>query len=1044
MIGAAALQFRFLVITLAAVAMVVGILRLREMPVDVLPEYAAPYVEVQTESLGLSADEVESLITHNLEELLHGVPWLQTMRSQSVPGLSSIVLVFEPGTDIYRARQVVQERLTLAHMLPNVSSPPVVLQPLSATSRVMVVGLSSRQVSAIEMSVLSRWKIRPALMGVPGVANVSIWGQRERQLQVRVDPEWLRASGVTLDQVIRTTGDSLWVSPLSFLLSSTPGTGGWIDTPQQRLEVRHVLPIVSPQDLAKVPVYQSNLRLGDVADVVEDHQPLIGDAVRDTGPSLLLVIEKFPGANTVEVTRGLEATLDAMRPGLAGIQIDTTILRPASFIEAAVADLSRALLVGLGLVALALLALLLQLRVVLIGLIAIVLSFIAATLVLHLRGATLNAMTLAGLIVALGVVIDDAVIDGENIARRLRQHRHRSGVHSVAAVVLEASGEMRRPVMFAALITLLAVVPLFLFRGVSGALIQPLALSYALAVAASMVVALTVTPALTVLLLSSGAPAGADAPLTRRLHRGYEAVLARTLRTPRLAYAALVVLLAAGVAAVPFIGIPSLLPAFQERQLLIEWSGTPGTSHPAMTRIAAQATEELRTIPGVTNVGAHVGRALLGDEIVGINSAKIWVSIAPSADYERTLAAVTAVAERYPGLRGQVQGYVDKNLREALAGSSRDMVVRIFGPEWGKLRTTAQQVRDAVARVNGVVDPQVELPVEDPNVQVRVDLAKAQAHGVKPGDVRRAAATLVNGFNVGLLFEDQKIFDVVVWSTPETRDSLTDIRELLIDTPAGGHVRLGDVADIRIAPTLNTITREAVSRYIDVGFDVSGRDLAAVGGDVQQSLGDVSFPLEYHAELLGEYAARQTDQQRIAIAGLIVAIGAFLLLQAAFQSWRLAAMVFFTLPLSLVGGLVAAAVVGGGLLSLGSLVGLLTVLGIAARNGIVLIDRLRRLEEQDDSPSPPPRTPLVTRGATERLAPIAMTTLATALALLPLILFGGIPGQELWRPMAITILGGLITSAVVTLAVLPTLYLLVPPAVPVRVVPEPAIAPASA
>jgi Cu/Ag efflux pump CusA len=380
------MQFRLFVVALAIALVVVGIAQLGNMPVDALPEFAPPYVEVQTEALGLSASETEELVTLNQEELLNGTPWLQTIRSTTVAGLSSIILFFQPGTDIIRARQLVSERLGLAYALPNVAQPPAILQPMSATSRVMMVGLSSKQVSPIEMSVLARWTIRPALLSVPGVANVSIWGMRDRQLQVLVDPAKLRANHVTLDQIVATTGNALWVSPLSFLNASTPGSGGWIDSPQQRIEVRHVLPISSPKDLAQVNIEGTNLRLGDVAQVVENHQPLIGDNVLNNDPGLLFVIEKFPGANALDVSRGVEAKLDELRPGLSGIQIDTTIFRPASFIEMAINNLSRALLIGLLLLVLVLLAFHYHWRVALISLVTIPLSLLAAGLVLYLRG----------------------------------------------------------------------------------------------------------------------------------------------------------------------------------------------------------------------------------------------------------------------------------------------------------------------------------------------------------------------------------------------------------------------------------------------------------------------------------------------------------------------------------------------------------------------------------------------------------------------------------------------------------------------------------
>ncbi len=542
------------------------------MPVDVLPEYAPPYIEVQTEALGLSAAEVEELISLNLEELLNGTPWLQSIHSTSVPGLSQLVLYFKPGTDVIRARQLVAERLGLAYALPNVSQPPVILQPKSATSRVMMVSLSSRTVSPIKMSVLARWNIRPALLSVPGVANVAVWGMRDQQLQVLVDPKRLKAHNVTLDQVVATTGNALWVSPLSFLNASTPGSGGWVDTPQQRLEVRHVLPISSPKELSQVIVegtkHSAPLRLGDVASVVESHQPLIGDAILDRDPGLLIVIDKFPGANSLDVTRGVEAKLDALRPGLSGIQIDTTVFRPASFIEMAMGNLAAAWIIGFVLLLLVLGAFFLGWRTTLVSLVAIALSLVAAGLVLYLRGSTINTMVLAGLTIALAAIIDDAIVGVENVMRRLRQHRTEGSNRPVSSVILGATLEVRGPMVYATLVILLTVVPLFFLEGVLGSFFKPLALSYALALLASMVVALTLTPALCLILLSRAPLDRRESPLTQWLRRGYDRLLSRIIRSPRPAIATLCVVVLLGLVVAPTLG-ESLFPTFHERNLLV-------------------------------------------------------------------------------------------------------------------------------------------------------------------------------------------------------------------------------------------------------------------------------------------------------------------------------------------------------------------------------------------------------------------------------------------------------------------------------------------
>src|SRR6266581_2617264 len=941
------LKFRLLVVALAIATFSVGIIQLRSMPADALPEFAPPYVEVQTEAPGLSAPEVEELVTLNLEELLNGTPWLQSIRSTSVPGLSSITLIFQPGTDIIRARQLVSERLSLAYALPNVAQAPVILPPLSATSRVMMIGLSSKQVSAIEMSVLARWNIRPALLSVPGVANVAIWGMRDRQLQVLVDPEKLRAHHVTLDQIVSTTGNALCVSPLSFLNASTPGSGGWIDTPQQRLEVRHVLPISSPDDLAQVNVEGTKLRLGDVAAVVEDHQPLIGDDILDNGPGLLLVIEKFPGANTLEVTRGVEAKLNELQPGLSGIQIDTTIFRPASFIELAMGNLTWPLLIGFLLLVLVLLAFHYHWRTALISLVAIPISLVTAGLVFYLRGATLNMMVLAGLLIAVGIVVDDAISDVENIARRLRQQRREGSDRSTASVILEASLETRGAMIYATLIILLALLPVFLLNGVSGSFFQPLAVSYALALLASM------------------------------------------------------------------------LPAFKEPDVIIQWQGPPGTSYPEMARITTLASRELRSIPGVRNVAVNIGRAVLGDQVVDVNSAQFAVSVDPNADYDTTVAAIRKVAGGYPGIRSDVQTYLKATTRQVLTGSSDDIVVRIYGPDLGVLRRKAEEVKQALSGIEGTTNVHAELQVEQPQVDIQVDLAKAQRYGLKPGDVRRAVSTLVAGIEAGSLFEEQKVFQVVVWGTPNTRHSLSSIRELLIDTPSGKQVRLGDVADVRIVPTPNLIQHETVSRRIDVGLSVRERDPDAVVSDIKARLSAITFPLEYRAQVLGEYQERQADQKSLLLFGIAAALGVLLLLQAAFGSWRLAFLAFFTLPSALAGGALAA-FTAGGVISLASLLGLLAVFGIAARNGIMLIKHYQHLERHEGEPFGPG---LVLRGAQERLAPILMTALAAGLALVPLAISGDIPGQEIAHPMAIVILGGLVTSTLLNLFIVPSLYL---------------------
>ena len=1008
------IKFRLLVLALAAGAVVLGVTQLPKTSVEVLPDFTPPTVEVQTEALGLSASEVEQLITVPMEQdLLNGVAFLDDIRSQSVPGLSRILLVFEPGTNLFRARQVVAERLTQAHALPQVSRPPQMLQPLSSTSRVLMVGLSSKKVSALRMSVLARWSIAPRLVGVPGVANVSIWGQQDRQLQVQVNPEQLRARNVSLGQVIETTANSLWVSPLTFVEASTPGTGGFIDTPNQRLGIQHLSPISTPTDLAKVRVEDTpgrNLALGDVAKVVESHQPLIGDAVVNEGPGLLLVIEKFPEANSLEVTRGVEDAISAMQPGLPGMEFDTSVYRPASYLEHSIDNLTLALIIGLALVALVV-GLLFRWRTALISVVVIPLTLIVAALVLKAFGSTMNPIVLAGLAAALIFVIDDVIVDVENLARRLRQQPG----DSIAKTILAGALEIRRPALYATLIIGLSVLPVFFLERTAGAFFPDLAAAYLVAVAVSMIVALVVTPALAALLFSRGRADQPEPSLARWLQNTYESGLSRIVGRAPVAYVAGGALIVAALVAVPFLS-QSLLPTLKENALLVRWDGPPGASLPEMNRITARAGRELQSLAGVDEVGAHVGRAIAGDQVVGANAAELWVSIDSDADYDATVASIRRVVDGYPGLSRDVQTYSGDRVREVLTGTNEDVVVRMYGEDLKVLSAQAERVRNEVSGIDGMGGARVVLPVTEPTVEVQVDLRRAEEHGIKPGDVRRAATTLLSGIQVGSLFEQQKVFDVVVWGTPDIRNSLTDIRELLIDTPTGDHVRLQDVANVRIAPNPGVINRQNVSRYVDVAAGIGGRDRDQVVSDVQRSLDGMSFPIEYHAEVL---AADRQPTVRLFSVAIAAALGIFLLLQAFLGSWRLAALAFLSLPLALAGG-VLATLPGGGTLSFGSYIGLFAVFGFAARSSVLLFDRFRQLEQREGLPF---GAELVVRGARERFVPIVMTALATGLIFAAVLIVGGRPGYELLRPLAAVLVGGLLTSLVLTLVLLPILYL---------------------
>jgi CzcA family heavy metal efflux pump len=922
------LRLRIVVFVLAVVLIVAGLRAIEDTPLDVFPEFAPPLVEIQTEAPGLSTGEVESFVTVPLENAMNGVPKLRTLRSKSVLGLSSVVLIFSEGTDLMGARQIVQERLLrIASSLPAAAHPPVILSPLSSLSRVMKVGLTSKRLTQVELSTTAKWTIRPRLMSIPGVANVAIWGQRDRQLQVLVDPDRLRASNVTLTDVLTAAREGTAVS-----------AGGYLETAQQRLAIAHAPAVSNVDDLRQIVVRRDGaanvLRIGDVADVVEGFPPPIGDAVINQGEGLMLIVEKQRDGNTLQVTRDVEAALRALQSGMPDVVVDSTIFRPATFIEMSLRNLNQALLIGCLLVVLVLFVFLYDWRTALISTVAIPLSLIAAAIVLRYRGGTLDTMVIAGLIIALGEVVDDAIIDVENIVRRLRLNAAGGYPRSAFQVVLDASLEVRSAVVYGSLVVVLVFVPVFLLEGLAGSFFRPLALSYVLAILASLLVALIVTPALALMLLPKHLHER-EAPAVTGLKARYRRWLPGLIAAPMRAVGIVALSLTATAAAFPLLG-EEFLPNFQEYDFLMHWVEKPGTSLDAMRRVTVNAGRELLGVEGVRNMGAHIGRAEVADEVVGINFTELWISLDPSVDYRAKVAEIQSVVDGYPGLTRDLLTYLRERIKEVLTGASATIVVRTFGPNLTQLGTTAGDVARALADIDGVANLAVQQLTVVPQVEVRMRPEAAQIAGVTPGQVREALATLLRGTKVGEIYQDQTIFDAVVWSVPAVRSDLFAIKRLPIDTPGGGYVPLDAVADVSLAPTPNEITREGGSRRIDVTTNVSGRDLGAVAEDIQAALATVTFPEGYHSEVLGEYAAREASQNRILALGALSLLGILLVLHVDFGSTRLVALVALTLPFALIGG-VGAAFLSGGVLSLGSLVGFVTVLGIAARNGIMLV-----------------------------------------------------------------------------------------------------------
>jgi Cu/Ag efflux pump CusA len=1027
----ATLRFPVVVLGLILALVALGVPQVHDMAVDELPDYAPVSVEVQTESLGLSAVEVEQLITAPMEQLLlNGVPWLDDITSRSIPGLSSIAMVFEPGTDPLEARQVVQERLSQGRDLPKVAKAPVMLQPTSSASRVMMVRLDSTDLSPIEQSVLARWTVKPALMGVPGVANVAIWGEREQQMQVQVDPKRLADRGVAINQVVKTTANALWVSPLSFVRASTPGTGGFIDTPNQRLGVHHVLPINKPEELGTVslegddgkPVLGRSGRpvpLGDVVDVVEDHQPLIGDAVAGESQGLMLVIEKFPEANTLAVTENVEEALDALRPGLDGLTINTDVFRPATYLEKVLGTFSWLLAFCLLLVALAL-ALVHGWRLALVGLVTVPLSFLAATLVLQWRGEGFNQMLLAGLTVAAAAVIDDAVVTFDHIQRRLREE---GGWRRQVNVVVDAVSDVCRPLTVATLVMVAAALPVIYVghqSGLAGSFLRSTVLSYVLALVVSLVVSLVMAPLLAALLLRGRASMRGDSPLGRRMGSAYASALARTAARPTVLVAGFLVVALTGLAATPLL-TTDMRPGLKAPTLVVEWNATPGTSRTEMARITDRVADELRQVPGIREVGAHIGRAVTSDQVRNVDSGELWATIREGADYQETVGAAESVVTGYPGISAEVLTYGDERLRARGVGipEAKEVVARVYGQEADVIAEKADELRAAMSELDGVTGAVVEQIPQEAQLQVEVDLAVAQRFGLTPGEIRRTAATLVAGIEVGSLFEQQKVFQVIVVGVPSLRHDLSVVENLLIAAPDGRTVRLGDVANVTLVAEPTSIAHSSVSRYVDVVAQVDGRSVRDVAGDVERAVAAVDFPLDYHGEVVGDHEAASAERVRLgafAVAGLVLIL---LLMQAQLGSWRLAVLAYLGLPIALSGAILVV-VLTGSTLRMGALFGLVLLTGMYSRNVLGLFATYSRLVRGTGRR---PQLADVLAGSKERFLPTAATTAAVAAMMTPLVVLGDRPGLEILGPMAAAILGGLVTITFLSLFLLPVAYL---------------------
>ena len=1014
------LENRPLVLVAALLLTVFGIHTATRMPVDVFPDLTAPTVTVITEAHGMAPTEVENQVTFPIETAVNGASGVRRVRSATAVGISVVWVEFDWGTDIRHARQIVSEKMvTVAGELPAEVEKPVLAPVSSVMGEILFLALTSDKHTPTELRTFSETSIRRRLLAVPGVAQVTPIGGGEKQFQVVIAPAALQTHGVTVAQVVRALEEGN--ENVSAGIINERGAE-WLVTGMGRLRTLEDIGETVVTARAGVPV-----RVADVGEVKLGVAPKRGEASAMGKPAVVMGIQKQPGANTLALTRQLEAVLADIQTKLPpGMKLQTDIFRQANFIEVAVKNVFTALGEGVLLVIVVVLVFLANGRATLITITAIPLSLVAAVLTLKAFGATINTMTLGGMAIAIGALVDDAVIDVENVVRRLRENvalpveQRRNAL----AVVLNASIEIRSSIVFATLIIALVFVPVFFLGGVEGRLLQPLGVAYLVALLASLLVAVTVTPVLCLLLLpnSRAVLTGHESGFVRLLKRGYTPLLNGALRHPWFVTLPAVALLAVALVATSFFG-RAFLPEFNEGSLTLSAVTLPGTSlaeSDALGRVVEQ-TLLSSAFPEIISVARRTGRAELDEHAQGVEAAELDVSLKMGQRSKAEfLAALREALSQVPGMNVTIGQPISHRIDHMLSGTRANIAVKIYGSDLYQLRTLAEKARAAMAGVPGVVDLSVEQQTEIPVLTVKFDRPALARHGVTIREVARVLEAGLQGVKATRIIEGQSAYDLVVRLADADGWRTDTLGDLLVDTPAGAKVPLRTLAEIRKDTGPNQVLREQVERKIVVQCNVAGRDVTSVVRDCQKLVNPVIAAAPgYRVEFGGQFESAEEAGRILLLVSIGVVIGIGFLLHLAFGSARDAALVMLNLPLALIGG-VAGVFVSGGVLSVASLIGFITVFGIATRNGIMLVSHIRHLREEEGVTD---FREAVFRGAMERLVPILMTALAAGLALIPLALGGGKPGNEIQTPMAIVILGGLLTSMLLNMIVVPALYL---------------------
>jgi CzcA family heavy metal efflux pump len=1009
------IKHRLFVLIGSVALLIAGVYVVIKMPVDVFPDLTAPTVTVLTEAHGMAPEEVEQLVTLPIETSTNGATGVRRVRSATSKGFSIVWVEFEWGTDIFKARQIVNEKLQLvASRLPEEVPPPVMAPISSIMGEVMLVSVESDRHSELEVRTAADWQIRRRMLAIPGVAQVVPIGGGLKQYQIRVNPDKLQAFNITLDQVMQAAR----VSNKNF-------SGGFFQQYSKQYTVRGIGRAHSLDDLRQSVITERNnspVTLGDVADIEIAAAQKIGDASVNAAPAVIMSIKKQPDTNTLELTRRVDETLSEIEQNLPeGFTINTQIFRQANFINLAIENVIEALRDGAFLVIVILFLFLANFRTTLISLTAIPLALIFSVFVLEFFGITINTMTLGGMAIAIGVIVDDAIIDVENVFRRLRENSKlpEAEQKSSSQVVFEGSKEIRSSIINATLIIMIVFVPLFFLSGLQGRMLQPLGLAYIVSIGASLIIAMTVTPALCYYLLPGQATKGKleESWFTKKLQSGYDRVLDRILQYKKIVLAGTLVLFLASLVIVPFLG-SSFLPEFNEGTLVISAVTIPGTSLDESNDMGQQIEEILLDHPAVTATSRRTGRAALSEHAQGVNASEINadLDVPEGMTKEEALEELRTDLSVVPGTNITIGQPLGHRIDHMLSGTRANIAVKIFGPDLYRLRTLAEEVRGQMEGVDGVVDLAVEQQQNVPQIQIRPDRRALARYGLSMGDLSEMVDVAFAGEVVSQVIEGDKLFDLMVRFDERNRGSIETIKEATFNLESGAVVPLAELASIKSRSGPNTISRENVQRKIVVSANVAGRDLRGTVDAISANISEnINFPQGYFVEYGGQFESQAEATRTISLLSIVAILLIYLLLYLEFGSLKTALLVMVNLPFALIGGILIVWFTSG-IVSIASLVGFITLFGIATRNGILMVSHFQYLRREGKE-----FMQAIRQGAMERLNPILMTALTAGLALIPLALAAGEPGNEIQSPMAQVILGGLISSTLLNMIVIPAL-----------------------